>query len=211
MEKYGEIPKKFTSKWFEYVWEYYKWHIIAVIAAVIAVFYTWYQFATRTVYDLTICFAGNTLIGEQAEERLADALTEVIEDIDGDGERNVRILDLSAGETKDFEMQYMMEQKLHLELQAGDTYLFIVSKDTADMLTSNSSIDGLFAKTAEWCGEKGENEFFAEVEDSAVLRQSGMIYKGLHAGLRNFVAGRDSETDAAMRNNAILAGQAILK
>ena len=30
-EKYGTVPKKFTSAWWEYFWDYYKWHTIATV------------------------------------------------------------------------------------------------------------------------------------------------------------------------------------
>ena len=58
MERYGEKPKRFTREWFEYVWEYYKIHIIVTILVIAAVVYTWVSIATRPYYDLYVCFAG---------------------------------------------------------------------------------------------------------------------------------------------------------
>ena len=34
-EKYGEVPPKFTKKWWEYFWDYYKWHVIITVVAVL--------------------------------------------------------------------------------------------------------------------------------------------------------------------------------
>ena len=31
MEKYGVKPQRFTKAWFEYVWDYYKIHIIDLV------------------------------------------------------------------------------------------------------------------------------------------------------------------------------------
>ena len=51
MEVYGEKPKRFTAKWFEYVWEYYKMHIIITLLVIVAVVYTWIAIASATKYD----------------------------------------------------------------------------------------------------------------------------------------------------------------
>lgn len=211
MEKYGEIPKKFTAKWFEYIWEYYKWHIIVVVAVIIAGVYTWYSIANRTIYDLTVCFAGDNIISERAEKKLTDALAAEIEDINGDGEKNIKILQTSTGQTDDFELMQLTEQKFHLELQASDTYLYLISKERVESLSGNSSADGLFEATESWCGKEGENEFFIDADESEILKKSGMIYNDLYIGLRNFVSGRDGEADRAMRENALIAGKAILR
>ncbi len=211
MEKYGEIPKKFTAKWFEYIWDYYKWHIIVTLAVIAAAAYTWHSIATRTFYDLTVCFAGDNLISEQADERLCDMLSEVIDDINGDGEKNVKIIQNIIGNTDDYEIAMAVEQKFQLELLAGDSYLYIISKERADSLVNNSSAEGLFEETEGWCGRSGENEFFIAVEESEALKNAGVIYNGLYAGVRNFVAGRDDETEQGFRSNALLAAQAILK
>ena len=210
MEKYGQIPKKFTAAWFDYVWEYYKWHIIAVVAIVSAIIYTCYIFATRTVYDLQICFAGNNIITEEAQEKLIAALSEKIEDVNGDGEKNVQILEYSVSPSStDGEFVIAMETKFQLELQASDTYLYIVSKDRADYLLNNAQFEGLFAPTTEWCQKESEDGFFVPANEGNMLTESGILYSDLNVTVRNFIAGQDDEKDAAFRNNAILAAKAI--
>ena len=47
-EKYGEVPPKFTKKWWEYFWDYYKWHVIITVVAVLIASVTIVQCATRT-------------------------------------------------------------------------------------------------------------------------------------------------------------------
>lgn len=42
-EKYGEKPEKFTAKFFEYIWNYYKWYIIAFIVAIVLGVFTVFQ------------------------------------------------------------------------------------------------------------------------------------------------------------------------
>ena len=50
-EKYGEVPPKFTKKWWEYFWDYYKWHVIITVVAVLIASVTIVQCATRPKYE----------------------------------------------------------------------------------------------------------------------------------------------------------------
>ena len=48
-EKYGEVPPKFTKKWWEYFWDYYKWHVIITVVAVLIASVTIVQCATSEI------------------------------------------------------------------------------------------------------------------------------------------------------------------
>ncbi len=208
MEKYGEIPKKFSAKWFEYVWDYYRWHIIVVLLVIVTAGYTWHSIANRTVYDLTVCLAGDAIIDDAANEQLCSALGEVIEDINGDGEKNVKILDFSNPDSRDTQFMLAMQQKLLLEMQTGDSYLYLISKEQADIYVIDSATKGLFAPASEWYGGGGT---FVSLNESTLLKSSGVTYGELYAGVRNFVADvGEEESDRAQRNNSILAANALL-
>ena len=102
MEVYGEKPKRFTSAWFEYVWEYYKIHIIVTLLVIIAVVYTWIAISSATKYDFYLCIAGDKYITDENKEDLKEVLKDKITDINGDGEINIEILDYStSSEIKD--------------------------------------------------------------------------------------------------------------
>ena len=210
MEKYGQIPKKFTAAWFDYVWEYYKWHIIAVIAIVASIVYTCYTFATRIEYDLQICFASNNFISEEAQENLISALSEKIEDVNGDGEKNIQILEYSVSPTNaDGQFVAAMQTKFQLELQASDTYLFIISKDRVDTLLGGAQAEGLFASTSEWTTKESTDGYFIQANEGDLLSDSGIVYSDLYMTVRNHVAAVKSKNSDAFRNNAILAAKAI--
>lgn len=211
MEKYGEIPKKFTSKWFEYVWDYYKIHITVAVLLIAAGIYTWYAISHRTVYDLTVCFAGDNVISAEANENFCRALEEIIEDVNGDGQKNVRIIETSVSEnTVDYEYAQALETKFYLELQTGDTYLYIISEERADRLSADTSAEGLFEKTENWCGKTADKDFFINVGGSELLTSSGVLYGDLYAGVRNFRADESGEQNELKRKNAVLAATAIL-
>ena len=69
-EKYGTIPPKFTREWWKYFWDYYKVHTIVTVILVAAVALTVYSKATAPKYDLTLCYAGASVLNEQTEEAI---------------------------------------------------------------------------------------------------------------------------------------------
>lgn len=211
MEKYGKIPDKFTRAWFEYVWEYYKIHIIVTLLVIIAIVYTWIAIATRTYYDLYVCFAGDYALSEDSRDYLTEELKKNIPDINGDDKINVYICDYTVPENFD-DNDYIraMQQKFHLELQAGDSFLFVVPESTAYELVANPSLTGHFESPLDWCGQESNNEYFIKAENSTLLRDAGILYDDLYIGVRNFTFTEGNEDDTAQRENAIKAANFIL-
>lgn len=209
MERYGEKPKKFTAKWYGYIWEYYKIHIIVFLAIIAAVIYTWVAIASRTYYDLYICFAGDEMITQESKEKLKGELKEYIKDVNGDGEININILDYTISDSfDDIEYVSAMESKLYLELQAGDSYLYIMPEEKAAQLTNDSMLEGLFDESWQ---ESGKNECFSKIEGSGVFAESGIVYNDLRIGIKNFTVRQGDEEDMAQRQNAIDAAKHILE
>ena len=211
MEVYGEKPKRFTSAWFEYVWEYYKIHIIVTLLVIIAVVYTWIAIASATKYDFYLCIAGDKYITDENKEDLKEVLKDKITDINGDGEINIEILDYStSSEIKDIEFENAMKTKLELELQAGDSFLYIVSKKVADDLVANPAANDFFEKPENLSGKESDNKYFARAEESVVLKDAGIQYNDLYVGVREFTYSEGDEEDVAKRNNAIEVAKYIL-
>ena len=211
MEVYGEKPKRFTAKWFEYVWEYYKMHIIITLLVIVAVVYTWIVIASATKYDFYLCIAGDKLITDENKENLKEALRGKINDINGDGEINIEILDYSTpSKIKDVEFEKAMNTKLELELQAGDSFLYMVSKNVADSLVANPAANDFFENPKNLSGKESDNRYFAKAEDSAVLKDSGIPYNDLYVGVREFTYYEGDEKDVLNRNNAIEVAKYIL-
>ena len=88
-EKYGEVPPKFTKKWWEYFWDYYKWHVIITVVAVLIASVTIVQCATRPKYDMNVVYAGHMNYSEEEINKLKEIISERISDIDGNGENSV--------------------------------------------------------------------------------------------------------------------------
>ena len=212
MEKYGVKPQRFTKAWFEYVWDYYKIHIIVGLVLLAAIIYTVIAINSKKEYDLTVAFATNQQVTDEAKEKLTGELKEIAKDIDGDGEINVAIFDYPyISDYDDIEYKRALEEKFHLDLQAGETFLYVISKDVLDDLKYRSEIEGLFATPSEWAENAESDGDFAAVLDSMILNSSGITEDNLYIGVRNFRYSEKPEKDGAKRDNAIFAAKEILK
>ncbi len=207
MERYGEKPKRFTREWFEYVWEYYKIHIIVTILVIAAVVYTWVSIATRPYYDLYVCFAGEAFLEDSAKEALSMELKNYAEDVNGDGKVQVKILDYSVPDSFD-DQQYAqtMDTKLYLEFQAGDAYVFVMPKEKADKLIEDEALNGVFEETSEWGAADGDNKYFAAAGENGVLKKCGI--SDFYIGVRNDMSRNDEGRQ--QYENAEVAAKAMM-
>ena len=88
-EKYGTVPPKFTKAWWGYFWDYYKWHVIITVAAVVIAAVTIVQCANRPKYDMNVIYAGHMNYSDEEIEKMQNLLSEYIEDIDGNGKKSI--------------------------------------------------------------------------------------------------------------------------
>lgn len=212
MEKYGVKPERFTKAWFEYVWDYYKIHIIVGLVLLAAIIYTVIAINSKKEYDLTVVFATNQQVTDEAKKSLTGELKKIAKDINGDGEINVAIFDYPyISDYDDIEYKRALEEKFHLDLQAGETFLYVISKDVLDDLKYRSEIKGLFTTPSEWVENAESDGEFVATLDSEILKNSGIIEDDLYVGLRNFRYSESEEKDGPKRLNAKRAAIAIVE
>ncbi len=150
-EKYGTIPPKFTRAWFEYVWTYYKWHIIGPIAVIVFAAVTLYQCTHRPQYDSEIIYAGHVVFSQRQLEEIPVGLAQYVDDVTGDGEQRVFFQQINFSDDPGMEeMDYNMQMKLDLQFQRGETFLFMYDKSEADMMISRESAEQIYLPVSEW-------------------------------------------------------------
>ena len=149
--KLKDIPK---GQKFAHIWEYYKWHIIVIVAFVFAVVSLVVQNLNKERYDSYMLF---TMSGGYVEEEDSFALEEGIEELNidnnGDSYSNLYIStvlfpeDMLAATTA-AEAQTNM-QRLVAELAAGECVIQITDDDlyktleTYETLATYESLSGL--------------------------------------------------------------------
>lgn len=211
MEKYGVKPRRFTKAWFEYVWDYYKIHIIVGLVLLAAIIYTVIAINSRTEYDLYVCFSTNQQLSDESKRKITKELKKTAKDINGDGEINVCVLDYHfISDDVDAEYKRALEEKFHLELQAGETFLYVISKDVLDTLKYNSAVEGLFSEFGGKNLNGIENGFYLTV-NSTILKSCGILENELYVGVRNFRYSESEEKDGQKRLNAIRAANVIIE
>lgn len=221
MEKYGTIPPRFTKAWWSYIWDYYKWHIIASIAAILMISITAVQCATQTHYDITVTYAGSAGCTDEAQGKISEFFQNTVGDVNGNGKNEVlfQALKISSAENQVQDAQYemAMQTKLMLELQAGESFLFLLSPERAEILFSGDGADGFLVPVSEWYpGQLSEerqvsgslNGYAVRLENPTVFTEAGFDCGEVYLAVRQL---RSDETKEKNIENAEKQQQASKK
>ena len=172
MEKYGEIPKRFTKAWWEYFWDYYKWHTIGTLFALAVITIGCVQCATRPEYDVTMTYAGEMVFMPETVDKINAELTPHIEDTDGNGEvmAYFQTFNIAKNGTSQAATEYnsAMMTKLTMEFQAGDTYAFLFNRQELDKLLNRSSQEEIFVPLSDWVS--------SDISGLKTAKQNGVDY-----------------------------------
>ena len=223
MEKYGTIPPRFTKEWWAYFWEYYKWHTIATAFVVILIAVTLVQCVTKTVYDMTVTYAGDRVFSEEAVNSINEALAGVINDMDGDGENNIFFQQLTFGTANnDPQYEMAMQTKLMLEFSAGETFMYIFSKSEMDTYLNQENCEDLFLPVSEWVedgsileeaslGLSGGVAYAVSLGESAYFKSLGLDMQDQYVVLRQIRASEEKDEKFSIQfENAKIAGNYLL-
>ena len=150
-EKYGTIPPKFTPAWFDYVWTYYKWHIIIPLAVIVFAGVTMYQCTHRPQYDAEVIYAGHTVFSDAQTEEIPLGFAQYVDDVNDDGEQTVFFQQINFSDEPGMEeMDYNMQMKLDLQFQRGETFLFLYDKSETDIMIARESAELIYLPVTEW-------------------------------------------------------------
>lgn len=219
-EKYGVIPPKFTKAWWSYFWDYYKWHVIATLFAVMCIAVTAVQCATSTKYDLTVTYAGNKLFTDEEQTKLQTALAPFIEDIDGNGENSVFFQSLTISNAKgQEEYDYAMRMKLDLEFQNDCSFIYLLSKEQLELMMSRDYTGDLYVPAAEWAPERANDEsvikgqdgvvYAVDISNSKLIGDLGLHCDGTYALLKQYT--KDSEENKKAYESSLNILKEIIK
>lgn len=218
-EKYGEVPKLFTKEWWEYFWDYYKWHTIAILSILLIAVVTIFQQATQPKYEFNVSYSADLSVFDESELALEKKMSEFVTDSDGDGKDGVNINQLTFIEgTQEPQVEYTMITKLQLEMTDENTIIYIFDDNKAKYLVDSEAMDGAFLETNEWLDSEVEEEklytrdgkaYAVKLNGSKFLEECGIVYDNLYIALRNHDEDIDNEmkekiADAKEIANAIV-------
>lgn len=162
-EKYGEVPPRFTKKWWEHFWYYYKTRVLLIALAVVIAAVTIVQCATRPKYDLTIVYAGHDYFSETVAEKLRTDLAEYITDIDNNGEKSLAFQQMTFSDSAgNEELDSAMQAKLDFTFTDDSKFLYLMDQWEAALYINRESADRIFEKAEAWTDGSNAEVLLAE-------------------------------------------------
>lgn len=118
----------------ENFWYHYKWHTVIALILVIAITIASVQMCSKTSYDMYVMYAGGSDIkmsgfdGKSSDyERLHSATLRFVSDVDGDGERNLSMLNLflpSDEQIKEYQESIGKDEEINYTLLSENDKTF---------------------------------------------------------------------------------------
>ncbi len=181
----------------KHFWYYNKLKVIVITTLIAVVSYTIFQLVTAEKYDLEVAYYGERGFTEEQIESFKQYLSENIEDINGDGKKNVQFTVVTYTQQQTInEYGMAINQKFMMELSAGTAYAYIVSPDFYGALNSESW-EGIADSVLELKDSKAYGEILGETEDERWITKS--VYE----------KEQGKEENKLLHNNALLAENAL--
>ncbi len=138
----GLKPSTLSEKWQNF-WYHYKPHTIIAIFLVAVVTFITVQSLTREKYDISIMYFAYTPAAPAQIERAQVYFEKYAEDVNGDGEVNVKLIDCSFNsELRDMQYKHASFSKVQsiLSVESG-TVLYLVDKEACEYFDNAFDID----------------------------------------------------------------------
>ena len=121
-------------QWFVNVfWFHYKWPLLVAVAVLGIVTFITVDSLSRERFDTTIVIATDYYVDEEMLAALDDVLTEVVEDIDGNGTVNIAYALLYVDENNEVGRQN--QERMYLYMTQEDVALYLMSSDVSEAYT----------------------------------------------------------------------------
>ncbi len=217
-EKYGEVPKKFTSAWFDYVWTYYKWHIVIPLAVLLFVLVTVYQCTHRIPYDTEVIYAGHTVFTDNQMKEIPKGMAAYCDDVNNDGQTLVSFDQINFRDKPGSEeLDYNLQMKLDLQFQRNKSFLFIFDKEETDLMLAREKEDLIYYPVSDWAlnlpddgklYKKNGIAYGVSLADNEVIKSLGIRSEDLYLFVRiNYSTEEDADIKYA---NAIKLANALM-
>lgn len=160
-------------------WHYSKWYVLGVIASIVLIVFMVAQCATKPVYDMKVVYFTYTPALDDQTTSISDYLKKYCEDVNGDGEVNIQIINCSvSNESNNINIRNAAYQKLQAVIVAEESaMLFITDSKSATYFDNMSSETKFFDSNTAVLTE----EFYAATESEAF----GKLPEGLSISCRN--------------------------
>lgn len=219
-EHYGVKPKMFTKEWWPYYWMYYKWYTITAVAIVAFIVMIIYDCVTKEKYDLKITYYGSNAYLSEMWEELDATLEEYIEDIDGNGEKNILMIPLvMSDKSEDMQMSQAAYTQYTMSFTDTLSYLYIYDQAQLDILIDEDIVNGTFLTTDKWLNSdvsedsivygKNSKPYAISLKDSKIINSIGLNGEDLYVLVKDDT--QNPKQDEKVRKNAFIVANELIK
>ena len=206
------IPKAFTKEWYEYVWDYYKYHILVGIFTIVFLTVVVTQMINTVKYDANINLITTGILAEEKEEKLAYFCSENSEDVNQNERVDVSITQLNFTQENraNQEMHTALLNKLMVLFNSNDELLFIVDEYMLDYIEGMKYTEDIFYRADEWIDEEllYKGDYAVTLDKSSVLENLGIDSSDLYILLAKMDAEDGFKNE---EQNAIKIAKFLLK
>lgn len=184
------VPKTFKEKC-ENFWFQYKWYVIGITAAVTALVLLIAQCMSVPNYDFSVVYFTYTPVVDKQTDLMADYFEKYGEDINGDGEVQVQVLNCSfSNEPGDIQYRNVQLQKLQAYI-AGEykAMLYITDEESIKYFDNIDDNESIF--------EGAPLELSEEFYKTTTIQELGRLPEGLTLSCRRIKDTRLEENDTA--------------
>ncbi len=206
------VPKAFTKEWYEYVWDYYKYHIMVGILTIVFLTVVVTQMINTVKYDANINLITTGILAEEKEEKLAYFCSENSEDVNQNERVDVSITQLNFTQENraNQEMHTALLNKLMVLFNSNDELLFIVDEYMLDYIEGMKYTEDIFYRADEWIDEEllYKGDYAVTLDKSSVLENLGIDSSDLYILLAKMDAEDGFKNE---EQNAIKIAKFLLK
>lgn len=194
-----ELVKNMSFKeHIKYFWEYHKNHTLFAVLVIFLVLLTVKQIFLKPEYDLVVSYYGKEYFTQEQADILTEYLEDKIDDINNDGEKNIRI------------NIYYVDEMIQ---NSGASRMAVNQKLTVDAAARVNSVILFDDEYFEYAGPESEADAvesgfniteYEKIKNMLELKENVYWCQGM---LNNNL--RDTEKAQRIYNNATVAGEAI--
>ena len=173
--------EKKNLEWFsKFIYYYGKFIIVFIVLAVIVTIGC-ISCVRKVEYDCEIYYLSDTHFMSEVYDNVENALTDVIDDVDGKDGKIVAFHDYTAV-SKDAvsnDIDLVMTSKIHMEVANGNGYLYVMNEEWYNFCNENELLEDISEFTGDtepvYCFELTENQFL----NNLGVENNGKLYVGL--------------------------------
>lgn len=181
-----DLKKMSRKEKIEYIWDYYKIHIIATLIAIVAVSSFVYSYVTKVEYVFNLTILCNDM-DENARVNLEKQITNYVV---GKGEKRkraaVEVMPITdTGNSSPMTAQYM--QKFMVKLAAGEIDLVIFDRSMLETYTKQEALvkldDIVNDKSVQGVSDNTKGVYAVEADNNKILKDVGFNTKDKLVGI----------------------------